>query len=437
MWTAVLEFLPSPYALAAVNRTLRFVVQRNVLHWRETTTATTTSTDDDWQMARRPLWVSLEAASFDRTPDWIATTAVGPATTLDVRIAGWHEWRSIVRLVSATQPRLRRIALRAPRASSSSMSSASNGALGATTVSVLSQPGLRSFALHASNAGLRDVFANDMRRALASAMSLTECFIDLSLNDLTLRGLVELVSGLIAAPVLQDLTLDLSGNWMRGIGYGEVVARLQAAAGLQRLDLRVGGWGMRKQYGLEHLGDLGRLPALAHLAIAIRGAQVTQDSFRKAMLGIATAPRLRSLSLDFATHSTVGASCYRALVALRQCNSLQRIAIRLAAPEARFLQGLRSIGNTGTLECLDLHLCQPRMQFTAEHADAVLGLLPLRIALTVSEARFDDTAWDRLHAAAAAPGSRLTINLQRSPDLSSTVAESVLPILVGRRRPPA
>jgi hypothetical protein len=351
---------------------------------------------------------------------------VNTTTALDIFVRGWHEWRSIIRLL-ADAPRLRCLTLNA--AAVPPLTQIADVVRGA-----LARPSLKSLVLRAVRMGLRDGFTTSICGALSTASALEHCHLDLSLNDITLRGLTVLVEGLATAPALRYLTLDLSGNWIRGVGYGEMMGRLGDIPALRHLDLRFGGWGMKKQFGLEHLGRFGRLSHLLDLSVTVRGAQITGESFKKALVGIAAAPSLRTLTFDFAMHSTMGPHCQRAIAFVRACPTLRRLTLCLGAPHPKALGSLtRFTEPLARPFTLALVFRQPSMGFTDAHASAVLDLLhvperetpaneeeagfdavPLCVHLTVNAARFDDTAWIRLHEASKTLGaSRLVLDLHR------------------------
>ena len=302
-------------------------------------------------------WLRYTGERFQWTP-----TLLCSPRTLVLQINSWMERWNLCRVLQSYKASVERLILR-------STAHVHASTLSAMCTHIGSMEQLRSLELRVCHGHFGDACARDMASAIAEMSQLFYLSLDVPMNSITITGLQHIISGMIqgGSQHLRRLCLNISGNWIRGTDYGKELARLSQLKGLLSLQLTFGGWGVRKQFGLEHLAMLGNLPSLQELSITIVGARITCEFFKKAMLGVTSLPELKRLHLDLSA-SDVGEQCHRGLSVVRVCKRLQRLTVALSQPTERLLSALGAIQFAPTLDHLLLVLDHRSHVFTEKHA---------------------------------------------------------------------
>ena len=154
---------------------------------------------------------------------------------------------------------------------------------------------LRDVAVCTPSCRLTDTALRWITALLLTAPRCQRLALHLTMNGITVTGLHHLSETVGGLHDLTDVSLDIRGNWMRGVEYGEALSVFVRAirSSLRTLHLAFGGWGVRKQFGLQHLAALSECVHLRELSLCVTGARITSDSFRRVVSGVVRLPNLQ------------------------------------------------------------------------------------------------------------------------------------------------
>jgi hypothetical protein len=289
----------------------------------------------------QPLWLWAHGPPWPAPPP---ATARARALVLRVRLWGGD----VARLVTGSAgPALLRLAL-----VSTPGTPVNEGAWLALCAALPRT--LRCLELRVAQGYLSDTAFAALGAAMGGRLpALVHATVAVPMNNVTLAGLRAFLDGAERAACLTQLDLDVSGNLIRGVEYGAELARVARLPRLRVLSLTFGGWAVRKQFGLQALADLRHAHGLRSLSLAVVGARMTCDFFKKAVAGLVRLPGLERLTLDLA-RCDVGEQCHRALSLLRSAPVLRHLTLSLGAPAERLLLALGALRHMPCLRRLDL-----------------------------------------------------------------------------------
>ena len=314
-------------------------------------------------------WLRCTGERFQWVPQMVLCPRV-----LTLHINGWMERWNLCKLLNAYSSSVDRLILR------------STATIGPTTFSAIcvhlaTMLSLRTLELRVLHAHFGDLSCRDLADAVCGMSRLSRLMLVLPMNSITIAGLHNIISGLVKTSI-RHLSLDVSGNWIRGTEYGKELGRISQLEQLRSLQLTFGGWGVRKQFGLEHLSTMSSMPALQDLSLTIVGARITCEFFKKAMMGIAIMPRLTCFHLDLSA-CEVGEQCHRGLALLRLAKRLEQISLCLSHPTERLLSAMGFIHFAPELKRIILVIDHRSQVFTEKHALEMSRCDSMRCSVTV------------------------------------------------------